>query len=65
MNSKVLAIETLKKLIREYPDYSMGEILYSFLRLVNEGEPVGWMLELTDDNIYKALEKSLRDEKED
>lgn len=63
MNSthKIAAINEIKVLIGEYPEYTLGEILFSFLRIATFENGTGKLSdvkELTNEQILNAIESA-------
>lgn len=61
----ISAIEDLKV---ECPEMSFGELLYTIFRKENlkskpEGTNTSWLLSVKDEDIYNAIEKTIRNEK--
>jgi hypothetical protein len=63
MNFKNNAIRELQNFTKEMPNYSLGEILYSALRLTDVSK-ISDILLLTDEEIFTAIEKTIEQEKE-
>lgn len=73
-NLKPLILSKLKSLVKECPDYSMSEILYTILRRENlpnkpSSAKTGWLLHeegspnnITDRDIYTAINNALINE---
>lgn len=58
---KVSAANEIKQLIQLYPDYTFGQILFSFCRIASHTNGSGKLsdlLTLTDKEIYGAIEKA-------
>jgi hypothetical protein len=56
---KISAINEMKSLVNEFPDYSLGEVLYSFLNIAaheNGQGRISDILNLTDEQILSAIE---------
>jgi len=73
MNHKTLFKKNLEKSFYEFPEMSIGEVLYSFLRpkmLLREENNVDmshvempcikWLRELNDEDLHYALERFLK-----
>lgn len=64
MNFKAIGLNTLMEYSEQNTDYTLGEIIYSFLR-----EPVSGIkntkdiLKLTDEEVYTIIEKAKNIEK--
>lgn len=66
MNYNTFIIDTLQKYFEEFPEYSMGDILYSCLTQVNKGEPIIRKIDLRDittEQFYSFLNKSITNER--
>lgn len=63
MNYKNNAIRDISQLSQELPNYSLGQLLYSFLRLTGVSK-ICEIKELTDEEIYTAVDKAGYLEKE-
>lgn len=64
-----LITSSLSDMKNNFPEMTFGEILYTIFRKDNlKGKPEGintsWLLELKDENIYDAIEKAMKSEKE-
>lgn len=65
MNYKAIAETTLTEYIGEYPEYTLGEILYSFLREpISGSKTIRDIRNLTDEDLYTFIEKAKNQEKE-
>jgi hypothetical protein len=64
MNFKNNALRELPILSNELPKYTLGELLYSVIRLTG-AKKVSDLLELSDEEIFSAIEKAKLQEKED
>lgn len=64
MNFKNNALRELPILANELPEYTLGELLYSVIRLTG-AKKVSDLLELSDEEIFSAIEKAKLQEKED
>lgn len=66
MNYKNIALQELVNYVNSYPEYSLSQVLYSFLR-----EPVSGIretkdiLKLTDEDLYSIIEEVNNNEKEE
>lgn len=66
MNYKNIALKELVNYANSYPEYSLSQILYSFLR-----EPVSGIketksiLKLTDEDLYSIIEEVNQSEKDE
>lgn len=63
MNYKNNALRDLQSFAKEFPEYSLGELLYSVLRLTG-AKKVSDLVTLSDEDIFSAIEKTIVDEKE-
>jgi len=63
MNYKNNALRDLQSFAKEFPQYSLGELLYSILRLTG-AKTVSDLITLSDEDIFSAIEKTIVDEKE-
>ena len=63
MNYKNNAIRELQDFSKEFPNYTLGELLYSTLRLTNATR-ISDLLLLSDEDLFSAIEKTKQDEKE-
>lgn len=63
MNFKNNALRELQNFTKEFPDYTMGEVLYSFLRLTG-AKKISDILELSDEEIFSSIEQATYQEKE-
>jgi hypothetical protein len=64
MNFKNNALRELSILSKEFPDYTLGELFYSVIRLTG-AKKTSDLLGLTDEEIFSAIEKTKIQEKED
>jgi hypothetical protein len=63
MNFKNNALRELTNFAKEFPEYSLGQILYSAIRLT-EAKKISDLLTLSDEEIFSAIEKAKIQEKE-
>lgn len=63
MNYKNNALRDLQNFAKDFPEYSLGELLYSILRLTG-AKKVSDLVILSDEDIFSAIEKTIVDEKE-
>jgi hypothetical protein len=63
MNFKNNALRELPNFAKEFPEYSLGEILYSAIRLTG-AKKISDLLILSDEEIFSAIEKAKIQEKE-
>ena len=62
MNYKSTAMQELSEMVVKYPDYTLGEIFYSFLRPKHlNGKH---LVETSDEEIYTSLERALTSEED-
>lgn len=69
MNYKPMIIEKLKEFSDTYPEYSVGQMLYAMMRRKSmKGKPEGistaWIMDISDSDIYSAIDKAILNEKE-
>lgn len=62
-----LITSALSDMKEEFPDMSFGEILYSIFRKPHlktkpDGVNTSWLLDLKDEDIYKAIELTIKSE---
>lgn len=63
MNYKNNAIRELQDFSKEFPSYTLGELLYSTLRLTNVTK-ISDLLTVSDEDLFSAIEKTKQEEKE-
>lgn len=63
MNFKNNAVRELQEFSKEFPDYTLGELLYSTFRLTG-AKKISDILELSDEEIFSAIERTKQEEKE-
>lgn len=63
MNYKNNAIRELQYFSKEFPSYTLGELLYSTLRLTNVTK-ISDLLTVSDEDLFSAIEKTKQEEKE-
>lgn len=63
MNFKNNALRELQNLSKDFPEYSLGEILYSALRLTG-AKKISDLITLSDEEIFSAVEKAKTEERE-
>ena len=63
MNFKNNAVRELQEFSKEFQDYTLGELLYSALRLTG-AKKISDILELSDEEIFSAIERTKQEEKE-
>jgi hypothetical protein len=64
MNFKNNALRELQNLSKDFPEYSLGEVLYSAIRITG-AKKISDLLTLSDEEIFSAIEKAKTQEKED
>lgn len=65
MNYRAIAETTMRELMDENPEYTLGEILYSFLREPVSGlKSIREIKKLTEEDIYTLIEKAKNIENE-
>lgn len=65
MNYKAIGLNTLVEYAEKHPDYTLGQVLYSFLRKPISGiESLGELNDISDEDMYTMIEKA-RDNEED
>lgn len=68
MNYKNESIRELLKFGQEFPDYSLGELLFSVLQPVslhNGKGSLSWVTEISDERFFTFIEKAREVEKEE
>lgn len=63
MNYKNNAIRELQDFSKDFPSYTLGELLYSALRLTNITK-ISDLLLVSDEDLFSAIEKTKQEEKE-
>ena len=63
MNFKNNAIRELQEFSKEFPEYTLGELLYSALRLTGAIR-ISDIMKVSDEDIFSAIEKTRQEEKE-
>lgn len=67
INYKPLILDKISEFIEKLPEYSVGDVLFStFTQLHKSGVEFSksTLLDLTDKQIYSALDKAIKDETE-
>jgi hypothetical protein len=64
MNFKNNALRELQNLSKDFPEYSLGEVLYSAIRITG-AKKISDLLTLSNEEIFSAIEKAKTKEKED
>lgn len=63
MNYKAIALSTLEEYAEKNPEYTLGQILYSFLRKPISGmESIGELNKISDEDLYTIIEKAMVEE---
>ena len=65
MNFRVIAMDELKDVFLKLENYSLTEVLYAALTTLEKGKGLGWLLEKTDKELYTALNKIVKNEREE
>jgi hypothetical protein len=64
MNYRSIAIAELVSFAKENPDYTLGQILYSFLREGNSGcKKIPEIMDISDEDMYSMIENAKEKEK--
>jgi hypothetical protein len=63
MNFKNNAIRELQEFAKEFPEYTLGELLYSALRLTGASK-ISDTMKVSDEDMFSAIEKTRQEEKE-
>lgn len=68
INYKPLFFDKLSEYTEKLPEYSLGEIFYSIITQLNRSNidinAKGDLLEITDKQLYSAIDKAIKDETE-
>lgn len=66
INYKPLVVEKIKEFGSKFPEYSIGEILYSTFGILKAGEDLKTsnLLKIKDSTFYTALEMAMKREEE-
>lgn len=65
MNYKAIAMNTLSEFAEKNPDYTLGQLLYSFLRKPISGiSKLGELNHISDEDMYTIIEKAQNSELE-
>lgn len=62
---KITAANEIKQLIQQYPDYTIGQVLFSFCRIAtntNGSGKLSDLLNISDKEIYNAIERAKTEE---
>lgn len=62
MNYKPLSIKKLQDFSNRFPDYSLGECIYSILATmkINSRDVKAELLTMSDEDIYIAIDRAIR-----
>lgn len=63
MNFKNNALRELSTLSKEFPEYTLGEVLYSVIRLTG-AKKTSELLLISDEEFFSAIEKAKQQEQE-
>lgn len=63
MNFKNNALRELPVLSKEFPEYTLGEVLYSVIRLTG-AKKTSELLLISDEEFFSAIEKAKQQEQE-
>lgn len=58
-------MDELKDVFLKLENYSLTEVLYVTLTTLEKGKELGWLLEKTDKELYTALNKIVKNEREE
>lgn len=58
MNFRFYAKQELEKIIEEFPNYSITEILFTILKRANPDAKLSWLYELDDRQLISAIENA-------
>ena len=58
-------MDELKDVFLKLENYSLIEVLYVALTTLEKGKELGWLLEKTDKELYTALNKIVKNEREE
>lgn len=58
MNFRFYAKQELEKIIEEFPNYSITEILFTVLKRANPDAKLSWLYELDDRQLISAIENA-------
>ena len=67
MNYRPLVLNKFKEFSKDFTEYTFGQLVHSILTKMEDkpsNSKMGWLLELKDDEVYTAIEKSIEFEKE-
>lgn len=65
MNYKAIALNTLTEFAEKKPDYTLGQVLYSFLRKPISGiDSLSDLNKISDEDLYTIIEKAHSNETE-
>lgn len=58
MNFRFYAKQELEKIINDFPDYSVSEILFTVLKRANPDAKLSWLFEMDDRQLISAIENA-------
>lgn len=62
---KISAANEFRNMITEFPEYSFGELVYSFVRIATKGSnKVSDLLSVSDSEILSSIEKAIEYERD-
>jgi len=65
MNYRNIALRGLKEYADEFPEYALGQILYSVVRKeVTDCNSIKSLRDLTDEQVYSIIDKARETERE-
>lgn len=65
MNFKKIAVRTISEFVDESPEMSLGDILYSIIRIPNSGiKDLKDLRNMSDEEVYSIIEKAKKFERE-
>jgi len=62
-NYKNNALREFSEFSKQFPEYSVGEILYSTIRMMSVSK-LSELLDKTDEEVYTSINKAIESEKE-
>lgn len=65
MNYKYLVIEEFLEFCNNFPEYSVTEVIFSILKSTNKSKDLSWLYEITDKELWTAIENANIKEKSD
>lgn len=64
-NMKIHVFESIRETIKEFPEYTFGQIIYSIINSkYHKGKSLGFLLEISDSELYNLVEKARENERE-